>query len=184
MTSESGRGLDGRELEALYVRLEKPLYTVVYRWLWQAEEAQDVVQDAFVRLWRMRGRVDPQSVEPLLYKIALNQAANRRRARKVWQWVSLEAIREQPMKGADAEGNLADAERRELIRRTIDGLPEGLRRVVLLCEFSEMSYEQVARALSIPPGTVGSRRNKAMKLLRERLATLRTEEVEHVDLAE
>ena len=51
------------------------------------------------------------------------------------------------------------------------GLPEHLRRVVMLCELSDLSYEQVGSLLSIPSGTVGSRRHKAMCLLREALGT-------------
>lgn len=68
------------DLEQLYARLEKPLCNLVYRWLWSMDESQGVVQDAFVRLWRMRARVDKQTVEPLIYKIALNLAASRCRS--------------------------------------------------------------------------------------------------------
>ena len=50
---------------------------VVYRWVWRAEEAQDIVQEAFVRLWRMRERVDLATVEPLVHRIALNLGAQR-----------------------------------------------------------------------------------------------------------
>ena len=66
-------------LEALYVRLEGPLYNVAYRYVWDAAEAQDIVQEAFVRLWRARDRVRMQTVEALVYRIALNLARNRRR---------------------------------------------------------------------------------------------------------
>ena len=45
---------DEKKLETFYARLEKPVYNVVYRWLWREEDARDVVQEAFVRLWRMR----------------------------------------------------------------------------------------------------------------------------------
>jgi hypothetical protein len=65
------------ELEALYERLEKPVYNVVYRWVWNPEEARDIVQDTFVRLWRMRQRVEMATVEPLVYKIALNLARSK-----------------------------------------------------------------------------------------------------------
>jgi hypothetical protein len=40
------------EIEELYRALEKPMYNVVYRWLWDPEEARDVVQETFLRLWR------------------------------------------------------------------------------------------------------------------------------------
>lgn len=82
------------DLEQLYARLETPVCNVVFRWVWSMDEAQDVVQDAFVRLWRMRARVDMDTVEPLIYKIALNLAASRRRSQKIWRWVSLDVLRD------------------------------------------------------------------------------------------
>ena len=61
------------DLEQLHTRLEKPLYNVVFRSAWNADEAHDIVQETFVRLWRMRGRVDLKSVEPLVYRIAFRK---------------------------------------------------------------------------------------------------------------
>ena len=75
-----------------FTLLEKPPCNVVFRWVWNMDDVQDVVQDAFVRLWRMRARVDLVTVEPLIYKIALNLAASRRRSKKIWRWVSLDVL--------------------------------------------------------------------------------------------
>lgn len=171
--------LDAHGIEQLYVRLEGPLYNVVYRWLWESEEAHDVVQEAFVRLWRMRERIKPGTVEALTYRIALNLAANRRRRRRLWRWVTLEAVREPATPGAGACGELEAGQRREALRRAIDELPERHKRVIVLCELSELSYAQVAEALSIAVGTVGSRRNTALRLLRARLAEQGIEESGH-----
>ena len=55
------------------------------------------------------------------------------------------------------------------VRRAVKSLPESLRRVIMLCELAELSYEEVGRVLGIPAGTVGSRRHRALGLLRERL---------------
>jgi RNA polymerase sigma-70 factor (ECF subfamily) len=145
---------------------------VVYRWLWDATEAADVVQDAFVRLWAMRDRVQPATVEPLVYRIALNQAANRRRRRRLWRWVGLEPA---PDPRPSATDHLEGAELDGALRAAVDALPEKLRRVVMLCELSGMSYQQVADVLGVPVGTVGSRRNAALARLRAVLG----EEVDH-----
>src|SRR4051794_886636 len=72
--------LDKPTLEALYMKLEKPMFNVVYRWTWNASDAQDVVQEAFLNIWKARDRVDLATVEPLLYRAALNLASNRRRS--------------------------------------------------------------------------------------------------------
>jgi RNA polymerase sigma-70 factor (ECF subfamily) len=158
------------DLEQLYTRLERPLYNVVYRWVWDPDEAQEIVQEAFVRLWRMRGRVKMKTVRPLVYKIALNLAASRRRARKLRQWVSLDALGDLPSTAASAEEALSSDRRQARFRKAVGSLPEELRRVVLLCEFSELSYGEIGELLSIPEGTVGSRRNRALRRLKTMLS--------------
>jgi DNA-directed RNA polymerase specialized sigma24 family protein len=63
--------MDADDLERLYTRLERRLANVVYRWVWSMDEAQEIVQEAFVRLWRMRARVDLRTVEPLVYRMSV-----------------------------------------------------------------------------------------------------------------
>ena len=70
------------ELYALYERLEKPLYNVLYRTVWEREEAHDLVQETFARLWAMRARVREETVEPLAYRIGLNLARSWQRKRR------------------------------------------------------------------------------------------------------
>ncbi len=161
--------LERAHLEELYARLEKPLLNVVYRWLWDREEALDVVQEAFVRVWRKRDGIDVSTVEALIYRIALNLASNRRRSRKLWRWVSLEALWDRASAAASADERLAGAEQERALRDAVDALPEELRRVVMLCEYSELSQRDIGELLKIPPGTVGSRRHRALALLRAHL---------------
>lgn len=159
------------DLELLYARLEKPLYNVVYRWVWKPEEAQDIVQEAFLRLWRMGDGVDMETVEPLVYRIALNLASSSARSKKIWRWVTLDAVRETISKGRPAEEEMAAEEELARMRAAVEALPEELRKVVMLCEFSGLSYRKIAEVLSIPEGTVGSRRNRALKRLKLMLSS-------------
>jgi RNA polymerase sigma-70 factor (ECF subfamily) len=169
--SPAATALDAETLERLYLRLEHPLYNVVYRWLWDAHDAQETVQDAFLRIWRRRDDVRPETVEPLLYRTALNLAANRLRARRLRRWFLGPSVDEaEPAAvGPDAESQAADRERLAAVRRTVEALPERLRRVLVLCELAELSYEQVAATLGIPAGTVASRRHEALARLRREL---------------
>jgi RNA polymerase sigma-70 factor (ECF subfamily) len=167
-------GLSQSKLEALYIRLEKPMYNVVYRRLWDSEASRDVVQEAFLRLWDMRARVRLATVEPLVYRIALNLAAKRRRTTHLWRWLSFDrersdSVSEPVDKNPGLDSDLLKRERETTIRRSIEALPTHLRDVIFLTEFSEMNYDQIAESLGIPPGTVGSRRHAALKRLRDEL---------------
>jgi RNA polymerase sigma-70 factor, ECF subfamily len=162
VTVDAPPGLDDRTLGELYLQLERPLYNVVYRWLWDAEEARDVVQEAFVRLWRHRRRIDLVTVRGLVYRTALNLAANRRKWRRLRRMIGLSS----PAPPGSLPDALIAAERQQRVRRAVEALPERLRRVIVLCELGEMSYAEVAAVLAIPSGTVASRRNAAIRQLR------------------
>ena len=148
----------------LYRTLEKPLYNVVYRWLWDPMESQDVVQEAFLRCWRGRHGIHTEGFKAFVYRTALNLAANRRRRKKLWQFVSLDSLPEEPANVHDGTPALSYR-----VRRAIDELPERLKRVLLLCELAGMSYGEIAAVTGVREGTVGSRRNRALALLRRRL---------------
>jgi RNA polymerase sigma-70 factor (ECF subfamily) len=171
-------GLDQPGLEALYVRLEKPVYNVVYRWLWDAQEAHETVQETFVRLWHMRARVRLETVEPLVFRIAVSLAARKLRWRRTWRFLAWERDDEAlPASVVGADEALADAARVRAVRAAVDALPEKLRVVVMLCELSGMSYAQVAETLAIPEGTVASRRHAALATLRRSLGPRPDQEV-------
>ncbi len=164
--------MTANEFEALYARLEKPVFNVVYRWLWNTEEARDVTQDAFLKLWDARARVRAEGAEPLVFTSALNLAANRLRFRRLRRFFTFDELREPLASPANPHATLEDAQRRAAVRSAIDALPEKLKRVVVLCEFSGLSSAQIAEALDIPVGTVGSRRSLAMRALAQRLGPL------------
>lgn len=175
MTDRAGERfpkLDHASLEALFVRLEKPVFNVVYRWLWNADDARDVTQEAFMKLWSARERVDLATVEPLLFRAAVNLAASRLRSRKLWRLLTLEPLRDHPSALPSAEAALEGEQQKAAVRSAIDQLPEKLKQVVVMCELSGLSYQQIAAALKIPVGTVGSRRSLAMAALGQKLGTL------------
>lgn len=157
------------DLEALYQRLEKPLFNVLYRYVWSRDEARDLTQEAFLRLWKMRRKVILDTAEPLIYRIALNLAKSRLRRRKILRWVPLERLAGTVVDSADLEREVARSQEHGRLREAVLALPEDLRRVVLLCDFSDMTYDQIGEILSIPAGTVGSRRNRALKQLKVQL---------------
>ncbi len=167
-----GTALDKATLERLYVKLERPMFNVVYRWLWNNGDAQDVVQEAFLKIWKVRDDVDIETVEPLLYRTALNLASNRRRSARLWRFIGIDAASDEVSPADTSEDALARAQTKQRVRAAIDALPERLREVILLCEYSELTHQEIGKTLGIPAGTVGSRRNTAIAQLSQQLGEI------------
>lgn len=151
-------------LYASYRRLERPLFNVLYRLLWQRGDCQDILHDAYLRVWERRRRVEPDTVDALVWTTALNLARNRLRWRRRWQSVELdeEAL---PADLGDSGDFLASRRVQAALRR----LPAALRDVLLLSEFSGLRGSEIAAVLGIPVGTVASRKHHAIGQLKAML---------------
>jgi RNA polymerase sigma-70 factor, ECF subfamily len=157
--------LDQTAFEACYRRLERPLYNVLFRWLWDAGACQDVLHDCFLKLWDRRDSIDPVALDGWVYTTALNLARNRLRWHRLRQWVGLEQA-ESADATLEASELGADGPR---LRRALEALPGDERDVLLLSEFSGFDTAELATMLGIAPGTVGSRKHRALARLRRML---------------
>lgn len=159
-------GLDEAAWTALYQRLETPLFNAAFRYVWQRQEAQDLVQEAFLQLWQRRLQIEVTTVEGWLWTTLLNLARKRRRWQVLRHFLQLDEG--EPLTSSEAGPDLAvqDAQQAQQLRRAIDALSDKLRRVLLLTEFSELPQHEAARLLGIPAGTVASRRHLALQALR------------------
>ncbi len=147
------------------------MYNAAYRYVWNAEDARDLVQDAFVRLWNKRASVDWERAAGLAYTIVVGLAHNRRRGNAVRRAFGLApSIAEPPPPRTDAVLDAARVD--QVVRRCIDELPEKLRSVLVMALFSGLDYAQIGAALAVPAGTVGSRRTEAVARIRARLQEL------------
>lgn len=159
-------GLSEAEWEALYRRLEKPLYNLAYRYVWSSPEAQDILHDAFLELWARRARLIASTADRYAWIAVLNLSRKRRRWNRTKQFL----YGDDPLASLHAAGapeaDVARLEEQARLHAAIERLPEKLRSVLLLAEFSELSYQSISELLSIPAGTVASRRNLALKQLR------------------
>ena len=152
--------LSEEALVACYESVQHRLYNVLYRLLWQPQDCQDVMHEAFLQVWRRRDRVASESLEGLVFTTALNLARNQLRWKSLRTFVGLEQV----PPGGDTPGH-EDA----TLRQALDRLPAGHRQVLLLGEIGGFSTREIAGMLGIPEGTVGSRKHAAMKQLRQHL---------------
>lgn len=153
--------LGERELYACYQRLERPLFDVLYRMLWNTHECEDLMQDAFLRVWRRRKLVAESSLDSLIWVAALNLARNRLRWRRLWRSEAFDA--EWPDdQGLTPEESANRLTQQRRVHDALERLPAAMREVVLLSKFAELSHGQIATLLRIPSGTVASRLHQAI----------------------
>ncbi len=177
------RARDGDEpaFAALVRRYERELYGYLRRYLGDAHLADDVFQNTFLQLHLKRDQYEAgRPVRPWLYTIATHQAIDALRRAGRHPTVSLEQQTGED-EGGEAQrllGLLETAgpgpfdqvsadEARELVRQSVDGLPEFLRQVVILAYFQGLPYRDVAEVLDIPVGTVKSRLHTALQRLQD-----------------
>ena len=134
-----------------------------------ASEAEDAVQEAFIKLWNHRDNVDPERVKPWLMKVTRNTCLDRLRRRKPeTELTEVQAVEEHgPMAGAQ-QGELG-----RWLKRSIEGLKEPYRTLVVLRDIQQHSYEEVANATELTLSQVKVYLHRARKQLREQLAEVR-----------
>ena len=154
---------------------------VIYRMCGDTQIAEDAAQETFIQAWLHLSSYRPQtSLRNWLYRIAVNAATDMLRKEKR---ILPNDIGDLPLTDARPGPELlvSQQERTALVQRAVLSLPEASRAVLVLREYEEMSYHEIADALDIPVGTVMSRLNYARKLLKDKLAPklLLQTEVEH-----
>jgi len=157
-------------------RWERRIYALTYGMLGREEEARDATQETFLAAFRnLRGFRGEAKVSSWLHRIAVNQCITRQRRAKVRSESALEDEQEKnaghfaaPLSYSPARFAESKQET-EAVRKAINSLPTELRQVVVMKEFEELTFREIADALDLPLSTVKSRLYTAMKQLQMRL---------------
>lgn len=169
-------------LNDLMERHAEKLFHYLVRCLRNEEDATDLAQETFVRVYQNRARFDAShKFSTWLYVIATNLVKSRYRYRSRHPQVSLDAENEvtgESFRESVAEDNptpsesLQGAERAEAVRKAVGQLPEELRAPLILSEYEELSHAEIGVILDCTPKAVETRIYRARKLLRENLGWL------------
>ena len=180
--ADMARLVGGHEaaLNALMDRHAAGVFHFLCRMLGNEDDANDLAQEAFVRVYRARESYQPaQKFSTWLFTIAANLARNQLRWRSRHPHISLDAKSEstEPSLGdilaavAPTPHQSADeAERAQSVRAAVQALPHDLREAIVLCEWEDLPVAEAATVLSTTPKAVESRLYRARKLLRDRLS--------------
>lgn len=169
---------DQRACRDLVRRYQRQVFSVLIRVVRRAEDAEDLTQETFIRMFRALDRYDPERpFTAWLFTIATRLGIDHLRRRRV-PTLSLTIAEpgsteertldvEDPGLRPDEITSNAEEERRA--QDLIDSLPEHYRIVVVLRHQQDLSYEEIAEALNMPLGTVKARIHRARALLKSRI---------------
>ena len=173
---ERALGGDAEAFGELVRRWERRIFALAYGMLGREEDARDATQETFLAAFRnLRGFRGEAKVSSWLHRIAVNQCLTRQRRAKVR---SESALDEEEAGAAQVAAPLEESparvvegrQRTAAVRRALNGLPVELRQIVVMKEFEELTFREIAEALELPLSTVKSRLYTGLKQLEMRLA--------------
>lgn len=160
-------------------RWERPIYSLTLRMLGRDEDARDACQEAFLAAFRNLNKFRGDAkFSSWMYRIALNACHTRLRSTNgVSYSLDEEDENGRRLEVADTKteplpDRLHRAERSQLVRRALQALPPEMRQVIVMKEYEEMTFAEIADVLGIPVSTVKSRLYTGLQQMRMRLNTL------------
>jgi len=165
--------------ELIVQRYKEPLINFIYYYLGNRLDAEDVVQETFIRLYKKKEMYRKVAkFSTWIYTIASNLAKTELRKRKRQRVLSLSKIGYED-KDFEIPDNLSQPDnivdnnmKLKFIKREIDKLPARFKEVVILRDIEQLSYEEISEILNIPIGTVKSRVNRGRNRLQNKLKFL------------
>jgi len=131
-------------------------------------DAEDAVQEAFLRVWRFRDAIPPaEGRRPWLYRVVVNACLSRVRSDRVWRERSADDALVNLPAQADPQHDVEDAVLSSCVASAVDRLPDHLRVPVVLRYFTGLAEREIATAIQRRPGTVKSRLSEARRRLAE-----------------
>ncbi|MDI7775856.1 sigma-70 family RNA polymerase sigma factor [Asticcacaulis sp. EMRT-3] len=137
-----------------------------------AAEAEDLVQDALLNVWRKAHMFDPAKAAASTWIYSITRNLRIDQARKVKRVKALPEDLWQPENDKSADEQLVDAQSATTLSALIEGLPEEQKAILRLSFYEDLSHGDIARALSIPLGTVKSRLRLGLTRLRAAFVTV------------
>jgi RNA polymerase sigma-70 factor (ECF subfamily) len=164
---------DQRAFSRLVVRHGPRAQALAHRFTGSATEAEDVVQEAFWRVWRSAERWTPGGAQlsTWLHRIVVNLCVDRSRRQRIRNWLPFADAFDPPSDDPDPEHSLEDRDEIAAVRADILDLPERQRAALLLSADGERSNADIAIVLKTTEKAVESMLVRARRTLRARLAT-------------
>ena len=163
---------DEASLALLYDRYRVILFGLLMRILNNREEAEDVLQEVFLQVWRKAGDFDENRGRPFTWLVTLGRSRgiDRLRTLAARDRVAEAGAREASEEVSDAATDAFKSEQRGLVTNALAQLPDEQKRPIILAYFDGLSQSEIATRLGTPLGTVKTRMRTGLMKLRELLA--------------
>jgi RNA polymerase sigma-70 factor, ECF subfamily len=166
---------ENEAFELLVRRQTRFVFQVAYSLLRNSHDAEDVVQETFLSLYRSRAWQQMKDERAFLARATWRQAIDRlrsnpRRGTPNNSEDEAAVLLEIPSREADPEQTILNADNQAAVHRLIDALPEELRQPLALSTVQELNSREIAAILDIPEGTVRTRLMRARQMLKQKLA--------------
>jgi len=174
-------GGEEAEFTALVRRQSRFVFRVAYAVVLNSADAEDVVQETFLKLYRNRGWQKIENERAFLARVSWRIAVDRRPRSSESansRYTSAVELPEATSPQPGPEQTLLAADRHAVVHSMIDALPEQLRVPLVLSAFDDLNSREIGQVLGVPEGTVRTRLQRARQLLRQKLGVL--EEERHV----
>jgi len=153
--------------EPLVLAHQEAVFRLSYLLLGDADDAEDIAQETFLRAWNHLKRFDPtRPLRPWLLSIASNLASNRRRSAGRYLAALTRAFRNEPASSSSIEEKSAKRMEAGDLWKAVQSLSVSDQQVVYLRYFLELSVTETAQVLQVAEGTVKSRLSRALERLR------------------
>jgi len=160
-------GIDRMQFEHIFQSHYETIRNYIYYKSGSIDEAEDIAQEAFLKIWEKRETIIHSTVKSLLYTIAGNIFLNRWQHRNVEIQFALQYVSEET--SSTPEYDLEMKEFDEKLQVALSALTEKNRIVFLMNRIDRMTYQEIANTLNISIKAVEKRMNKALTFLRETL---------------
>lgn len=162
---------DEAALAALYDRYRSILFGLLVRILGSRDEAEDVLQEVFIQVWRRAGDFDQERGKPFTWLVTLarSRAIDRLRQLSARERLASASLQNRPGEASDAAADAYQSEQKEIVSGALDQLPFEQRQTLLLAYYEGLTQTEIAGRLGAPLGTVKTRMRAGMIKLRELL---------------
>lgn len=165
--NQTETGLDRAGFEQLFDAYYDELQHFIYYKSGDTEVAEDLVQDAFLKLWEVRKTVRTETARALLYTIASNLYANRYKRQKLHLKLQQTLVEDRTYESPEFEMEVQEFDQK--LQKVLGELSEKSRTVFLMNRIDQMTYAEIAQNLNLSVKAVEKRMKKALEYIRSNI---------------